>query len=174
MDQIALRVTLTLLKNLSRKQIRPPSNMVDRTKEQLIMNIDPYVRVTEVKISFVNTNFIHKKFVRKYSRKMINSRISHRWTGSIIGASDTCVLTLTCQIFAQQILLFFWEKNTYTTFINFWKFSFKTWFSPTQMRKNSSYTALLGPTRLLISEIFPSKPDFHLHKWEKILPTQPY
>ena len=55
MDQIALRVTLTLLKNLSRKQIRLPSNMVDRTKEQLIMNIDPYVRVTEVKISFRNT-----------------------------------------------------------------------------------------------------------------------
>ena len=52
MDQIALRVTLTLLKNLSRKQIRLPSNMVDRTKEQLIMNIDPYVRVTEVRISF--------------------------------------------------------------------------------------------------------------------------
>ena len=55
MDQIALRVTLTLLKNLSRKQICLPSNMVDRTKEQLIMNIDPYVRVTEVKISFRNT-----------------------------------------------------------------------------------------------------------------------
>ena len=55
MDQIALRVTLTLLKNLSRKQIRLPSNMVDRTKEQLIMNIDPYVRLTEVKISFRNT-----------------------------------------------------------------------------------------------------------------------
>jgi hypothetical protein len=48
------------------------------------------------------------------------------------------VLTLTCQIIVQQILLFFWEKNTYTT--------------------------LLGPTRLLISEIFPPKPDFHLHK----------
>ena len=46
--------------------------------------------------------------------------------------------TLTCQIIMQQILLFFWEKNTYTT--------------------------LLGPTRLLISDIFPSKPDFHLHK----------
>ena len=46
----------------------------------------------------------------------------------------------------QQILLFFWKKNTYTT--------------------------LLGPTRLLISDIFPSKPDFHLHKLEKILPTQ--
>ena len=113
MDQIALRVTLTLLKNLRRKQICLPSNMVDRTKEQLIMNIDPYVRVTEVKISFVDTNFIHKKFVRKYSRKMINFRISHRWTGSIIGASDTCVLTLTCQIFAQQILLFLGGKNTY-------------------------------------------------------------
>ena len=46
--------------------------------------------------------------------------------------------TLTCQIIMQQILLIFWEKNTYTT--------------------------LLGPTRLLISEIFPSKPDFHLYK----------
>ena len=140
MDQIALRVTLTLLKNLRRKQICLPSNMVDRTKEQLIMNIDPYVRVTEVKISFVDTNFIHKKFVRKYSRKMINSRISHRWTESIIGASDTCVLILTCQIFAQQILLFFGEKTpTYTTLsymeINFWDFSFKTWFSPTWMKK---------------------------------------
>ena len=48
MDQIALRVTLTLLKNLNRKQIRPQANMVDRTKEQRIMNIDPYVRVTKV------------------------------------------------------------------------------------------------------------------------------
>jgi len=46
--------------------------------------------------------------------------------------------TLTCQIIVQQILLFLGEKNTYTT--------------------------LFGPTRLLISEIFPSKPDFHLHK----------
>ena len=46
--------------------------------------------------------------------------------------------TLTCQIIVQQILLFFWEKNTYTT--------------------------LFGPTRLLIFEIFPSKADFHLHK----------
>ena len=35
-------------------------------------------------------------------------------------------------------LIIFWGKNTYTT--------------------------LLGPTRLLISENFPSKPDFHLHK----------
>ena len=48
------------------------------------------------------------------------------------------VHTLTCQIIMQQMLLFFEEKNTYTT--------------------------LLGPTRLLISVIFPSKPDFHLHK----------
>ena len=46
--------------------------------------------------------------------------------------------TLTCQIIVQQILLIFRKKNTYTT--------------------------LLGPTRLLISEIFPSKPDFHLYK----------
>ena len=58
------------------------------------------------------------------------------------------VLTLTCQIIVQQILLFFGRKNTCTT--------------------------LLGPTRLLISEIFPSKPNFHLNSWEKILPTQPY
>ena len=49
--------------------------------------------------------------------------------------------TLTCQIIVQQILLFLGEKNTYTT--------------------------LLGPTRLLVFEIFPSKHDFHLHKWEK-------
>ena len=55
---------------------------------------------------------------------------------------------LTSHIIVQQILLFFGEKITYTT--------------------------LLGPTGLLISEIFPSKPNFHLHKWEKILPTQPY
>ena len=41
-------------------------------------------------------------------------------------------------------------------------------------REKDTYTTLLGPTRLLISDIFPSKPDFHLHKWEKILPTQPY
>ena len=57
-------------------------------------------------------------------------------------------VTLTCQIIMQQILLFFGEKNTYTT--------------------------LLGPTRLLIFEIFPSNSDFHLHKKEKILPTRPY
>ena len=38
-------------------------------------------------------------------------------------------------------LITFWEKNTYTT--------------------------LLGPTSLLISEILLSKPDFHLCKWEK-------
>ena len=38
----------------------------------------------------------------------------------------------------QQIFLIFWEKNTYTT--------------------------LLEPTRLLISEVLPSKPDFHLSK----------
>ena len=56
--------------------------------------------------------------------------------------------TLTCQIILQQILLFFVEKNTHTT--------------------------LLGPASLLIFEIFPSKPNFHLHKWEKILPTRPY
>ena len=49
--------------------------------------------------------------------------------------------TLTFQIIVQQILLFFGEKNTYTT--------------------------ILGPTRLLISDIFPSTPDSHLHKWEK-------
>ena len=56
-------------------------------------------------------------------------------------SSIASVLTLTCQIIVQQILLFFWEKNTYTT--------------------------LLGPTRLLISDIFLSKPYFHLHKREK-------
>ena len=43
--------------------------------------------------------------------------------------------TLTCQIIVQQILLFFGKKTT-----------------------------LLGPTRLLISENFPSKPDFHIQK----------
>ena len=37
-----------------------------------------------------------------------------------------------------------------------------------------TYTTLLGPTLLLIFEIFPSKSDFHLHKREKIRPTQPY
>jgi hypothetical protein len=46
--------------------------------------------------------------------------------------------TLTCQIIMQQILLFYGEKKT--------------------------YTSLLGPKRLLISDSFPSKPDFHLHK----------
>ena len=51
---------------------------------------------------------------------------------------DLTICTLTCQIIVRQILLFSWEKNTCTT--------------------------LLGPTRLLICEIFPSKPDFHLHK----------
>ena len=28
----------------------------------------------------------------------------------------------------------------------------------------NTYTTLLGPTRLLIYEIFPPKPDFHLYK----------
>ena len=28
----------------------------------------------------------------------------------------------------------------------------------------NTYTTLLGPKRLLISEIFPSKPDFHPYK----------
>ena len=46
--------------------------------------------------------------------------------------------TLTGQIIVKQILLFF--------------------------GKNITYTTLLGPTRLLISDTFPSKPDFHLHK----------
>ena len=41
-------------------------------------------------------------------------------------------------------------------------------------QEKNTYTTLLGPTRLLISEIFLSNPDFHLHKWEKILRTQPY
>ena len=67
------------------------------------------------------------------------------WVNSII---SFFLLTLNCQIIVRQILLFFGKKNTYTT--------------------------LLGPTRLLISDIFPSKPDFHLHKWEKNLPTRPY
>ena len=31
-------------------------------------------------------------------------------------------------------------------------------------REKNTYTTLLGPTRLLIFEIFPSKPDFHLYK----------
>ena len=45
--------------------------------------------------------------------------------------------TLTVQIIVQQVLLLFGKKH---------------------------HTTLLGPTRLLISEIFPSKPGFHLHK----------
>ena len=57
------------------------------------------------------------------------------------GTTSLGLSTLTCQIIVQQILLFFGRKNAYTT--------------------------LLGPTRLLISENIPSKPDFHLHKWEK-------
>ena len=55
--------------------------------------------------------------------------------------------TATCQIIVQQILLFFGKKHTYTN--------------------------LLGPIPLSIFEIFPSKPDFQLYKWEKILPTPP-
>ena len=46
--------------------------------------------------------------------------------------------TLTCQIIVRQNFFLGGGKSTYTT--------------------------LLG---LLISEIFPSKPDFHLNKWEK-------
>ena len=33
--------------------------------------------------------------------------------------------------------------------------------------KKHTYTTLLGLTCLLISDIFPSNSDFHLHKWEK-------
>jgi hypothetical protein len=40
--------------------------------------------------------------------------------------------------------------------------------------KKNTYTTLLGLTCLLISNIFPSKPDFHPYKWEKFLPTWPY
>ena len=34
-------------------------------------------------------------------------------------------------------------------------------------RGKNTYTTLLESTHLLISETFPSKPDFHLHKLEK-------
>ena len=44
-----------------------------------------------------------------------------------------------------QILLFFWKKHT------------------------PKYTTLLGPTRFLISETFPSEPDFYINE-KKILP----
>ena len=37
--------------------------------------------------------------------------------------------------------------------------------------EKKNYKTLLGATRLLVSVIFPSKPDFHLHKGEEILPT---
>ena len=60
------------------------------------------------------------------------------------------VFTLTCQIIVQQILLLCCGEKTHT------------------------YSTLLAPIHLIISENFPSKPDFHLHKWEKILSTQPY
>ena len=79
-------------------------------------------------------------------KKMINNSWLEKLVLNNIFAFT--IPTLTCQIIVQQILLFLGEKNTYTT--------------------------LLGPTRLLISEIFPPKPDFHLHKWEKNRPTQPY
>ena len=48
--------------------------------------------------------------------------------------------SLTYQIIVQQILIFWGEKHLHTQ------------------------PYYLGPTRLLISEIFPSKPDFHLYK----------
>ena len=56
----------------------------------------------------------------------------------VIIISSNQVITLTCQIIEQQILLILGGKITYTT--------------------------LLRPTRLLISEIFPSELDFHLYK----------
>ena len=40
--------------------------------------------------------------------------------------------------------------------------------------RKKTCTSLLGPTRLSIFEIFALKPDYHLHKWFKILPTRPY
>ena len=53
--------------------------------------------------------------------------------------------TLTCLIIVQQTFFFF-EKNPHLI---------------------SNYMTLIGRIRVLISEIFLSKPDFHLHKWEK-------
>ena len=76
---------------------------------------------------------------RLFSSRNFGTRGSS-WITLILGNQKYRV-TLTCQIIVQQILLFFWEKNTYTN--------------------------LLGPTRLIISQIFPTKVDFHLHKWEK-------
>ena len=73
-------------------------------------------------------------------------KVSFYWVNGFVKL--TLLPTLTCRIIVQQILLIFGKNNTYTT--------------------------LLGPARLLISDIFPSKADFHLHKWEKILPTWPY
>ena len=49
---------------------------------------------------------------------------------------------------------------TYSDLPNYREASFSIFW-----KKNHLHT--LSKTRLLISEICPSKPDFHLHKWEK-------
>ena len=93
--------------------------------------------------------------VRSGHQKVVKKIIQGRWNREALEAHSPKIYfralgrsenpglgnyldTLTSQIIMQQILLIFEEKNTYTT--------------------------LLGPTRLLISESLPSKPDLHLHK----------
>ena len=48
-----------------------------------------------------------------------------------------------------------------------WCQAFWIWKQKKFILPDLTYMPLLGPTRLLISKIFPSKPDFHLYKWEK-------
>ena len=54
--------------------------------------------------------------------------------------------------------------RTYT-FINFWDFSFKTWFSPTELRKNPSYTAILRPMYTFIDFWESEKSATYTIKW---------
>ena len=87
-------------------------------------------------------------------------------------------ISLIFQIYLQyDRKIYFWKKlktphppnlysdlpnNCAANLISFWQ------------KKTKNYTTLLGPTRLLSTEIFLTKSDSYLQKWEKILPTRPY
>ena len=84
---------------------------------------------------------VHKQRCLKGSRDKLNLRSKNEYGFWIFFVKKIKIGTLTCQKIVQQILLSFLGKTTYTT--------------------------LLGSKSLLISDIFASNPDFHLHKWEK-------
>ena len=74
----------------------------------------------------------------------------------------------------QQILLFSGEKHLHNLVKGGFFQKVRFIFYISKQIALSEKKPPLGPTRLLISEIFPLKPDFYLYKCEKTLPTQPY